>query len=87
MCPACDKYEELVAIVNAALDVERVLTTVGAGDAMVVCTLKDSVKLASIWPATARALWYVLQALEIESGEQALAEMISQLAPRIDHKN
>jgi tetraacyldisaccharide 4'-kinase len=66
----------------SVLDVERVLTTVRAGDAMVVCTLKDAVKLASIWPATARALWYVLQALEIESGGEALAEMISQLAPK-----
>jgi tetraacyldisaccharide 4'-kinase len=63
-------------------DVERVLATLPAGDAMVVCTLKDAVKLAPIWPATAPALWYVLQALEVESGGEALAEIISQLAPK-----
>ena len=66
----------------SARDIERVLTTVGAADTMLVCTLKDAVKLASMWPATAPALWYVLQALEIESGGDALAEMISRIAPK-----
>lgn len=60
-------------------DIERVLATSGARDALVVCTLKDAVKLASIWPASAPPLWYVLQALQIESGEEALSEMLSRI--------
>jgi len=65
----------------SALDVERILATVGASDAMVVCTLKDAVKLAPKWPATARPLWYVSQTLEVESGGEAIDQMISRLAP------
>lgn len=65
----------------SALDVERILATVGAGDAMVVCTLKDAVKLAPRWPATARPLWYVSQTLQVESGEDALDQIFSRLAP------
>jgi tetraacyldisaccharide 4'-kinase len=65
----------------AALDVEHILATVGASDAMVVCTLKDAVKLAPKWPATARPLWYVSQTLEVESGGEAIDQIISRLAP------
>jgi tetraacyldisaccharide 4'-kinase len=60
-------------------DVARVLATAGARDELIVCTLKDAVKLAPIWPASAPSLWYVLQALEIESGEKTLAEMLSRI--------
>ncbi|MFN2603520.1 MAG: tetraacyldisaccharide 4'-kinase [Gemmatimonadaceae bacterium] len=66
-------------------DIERVLATSGARDALVVCTLKDTVKLASIWPASAPSLWYVLQALDVESGEQALAEMLSRITQKPAH--
>jgi len=65
----------------SAVDIEHVLATVGAGDAMVVCTLKDAVKLAPKWPATARPLWYVSQTLQVESGEEALDQIFSRLAP------
>ena len=65
----------------SAADIERVLATVGASDSMVVCTLKDAVKLAPIWPATARSLWYVSQTLQVESGEDALDQILSRLAP------
>jgi len=60
-------------------DIERVLATVGARDTLIVCTLKDAVKLAPIWPATAPPLWYVSQSLEVESGEETLAEMLSRI--------
>lgn len=65
----------------SALDVEHILATVGASDAMLVCTLKDAVKLAPKWPATARPLWYVSQTLEVESGEDAIDQIFSRLAP------
>jgi tetraacyldisaccharide 4'-kinase len=65
----------------SAHDIEHVLATVGASDAMVVCTLKDAVKLAPRWPATARPLWYVSQTLEVESGADAIDRIISRLAP------
>lgn len=65
----------------SAVDIERILATVGAGDAMVVCTLKDAVKLAPRWPATAQPLWYVSQTLQVESGEEALDQIFSRLAP------
>jgi tetraacyldisaccharide 4'-kinase len=65
----------------SALDVERILATVGAGDAMVVCTLKDAVKLAPKWPATARPLWYVSQTLQVESGGEAIDQIFARLAP------
>jgi tetraacyldisaccharide 4'-kinase len=65
----------------SSLDVEHILTAVGASDAMVVCTLKDAVKLAPKWPATARPLWYVSQTLEVESGGEAIDQIISRLAP------
>lgn len=62
-------------------DIEHVLAASGARDALIVCTLKDAVKLAPIWPASAPSLWYVLQALEVESGEETLAEMLSRITP------
>ncbi len=63
----------------SARDVEEILAAVGARDALVVCTLKDAVKLAPIWPATAPSLWYVLQTLQVESGREELEKVLSQL--------
>lgn len=57
-------------------DVNRLAAT--APDALAVCTLKDAVKLAALWP-TSRALWYVSQRLEIEAG----AEHLDQLCARV----
>ncbi|HET9682627.1 MAG TPA: tetraacyldisaccharide 4'-kinase [Gemmatimonadaceae bacterium] len=39
---------------------------------MVVCTLKDAVKLAPLWPREGPGLWYVSQGVEVEYGETAL---------------
>jgi tetraacyldisaccharide 4'-kinase len=62
-------------------DIAGVLDNVRGADAFVVCTLKDAVKLGPIWPATAPALWYVSQALEVESGGNALEKLLSKLTP------
>jgi tetraacyldisaccharide 4'-kinase len=41
-----------------------------------VCTLKDYVKLAPLWPATASAFWYVSQRVAPESGESAVQQAL-----------
>jgi tetraacyldisaccharide 4'-kinase len=44
-----------------------------------ICTLKDAVKVWPSWPATAKPLWYVSQALVLESGAGALDELIGRV--------
>lgn len=50
-------------------------------DVVFVCTLKDAVKLGVLWPAAAPPLWYVSQALKVESGQEAIEELLTELAP------
>ncbi len=45
----------------------------------VVCTLKDAVKLESIWPAEAGSLWYVSQRLKVEYGQPHIDRMLGDL--------
>jgi tetraacyldisaccharide 4'-kinase len=52
-------------------DVARLVQAAAAADA-VVCTLKDAVKLAPLWPARAVSLWYVSQRAEVERGAHLL---------------
>jgi tetraacyldisaccharide 4'-kinase len=47
---------------------------------MVVCTLKDAVKLGPIWPADAPPLWYVSQSVQVESGGAIIDDLLSRLA-------
>jgi tetraacyldisaccharide 4'-kinase len=42
-----------------------------------VCTLKDAVKLASLWPREAPPLWYVSQQPEVESGRAEVDALIA----------
>lgn len=44
-------------------------------DGLVVCTLKDAVKLAGRWPASSR-LWYVSQQLVVEKGAEVLDRLL-----------
>jgi tetraacyldisaccharide 4'-kinase len=46
----------------------------------VVCTLKDAVKLESIWPAEAGSLWYVSQRLRVEDGQDQIDRLIDVLS-------
>ena len=48
----------------------------------VVCTLKDAVKLESLWPAEAGSLWYVSQRLRIEDGEEHIERLLEGLVPQ-----
>lgn len=49
----------------------------------VICTLKDAVKVWPGWPADAKPLWYVSQALVLESGAGALDELIGKVTAEI----
>jgi tetraacyldisaccharide 4'-kinase len=42
------------------------------GFAWAVCTLKDAVKLGSLWPRDVQAPWYVSQRVLVEAGAEAL---------------
>lgn len=44
-----------------------------------VCTLKDAVKLAGVWPAQAPPLWYLSQAVAIEVGGGVLSSLLDRL--------
>ena len=59
-------------------DVESILRNAKGCD-FVVCTLKDAVKLQSIWPRDGIPLWYVSQAVEFGSGTQILHNMLHSL--------
>lgn len=47
-----------------------------AGMQLVVCTLKDAVKLSSLWPREAPPLWYVSQLVVVERGEREIAGLL-----------
>ncbi len=46
---------------------------------LVICTLKDAVKLGPLWPRQAPALWYLSQAVEVERGASVLREALARL--------
>ncbi|GAC1414786.1 MAG: tetraacyldisaccharide 4'-kinase [Gemmatimonadaceae bacterium] len=50
----------------------------------VVCTLKDAVKLESLWPAEAGSLWYVSQRLRIEDGQEDIDRLLKGLLSPAD---
>jgi len=50
-----------------------------AGASMVVCTLKDAVKLGPLWPRAALSLWYVSQQFALESGQGTVDSLIALL--------
>jgi tetraacyldisaccharide 4'-kinase len=49
------------------------------GDGFAVCTLKDAVKLAPLWPRAGAALWYVSQHVAIERGREELDALLGSL--------
>ena len=65
-----------------ARDVERIVRSGERRDG-VICTLKDAVKLAPLWPRAGPTLWYVSQRAVVERGGAALdASLESILAAR-----
>ena len=57
-------------------DVARIVRAAAHAD-VVVCTLKDAVKLTPLWPRAALPLWYVSQRAEVERGEQLLSATLA----------
>ncbi|MFL5595704.1 MAG: tetraacyldisaccharide 4'-kinase [Gemmatimonadaceae bacterium] len=55
------------------------LATMATKSDFVVCTLKDAVKLESLWPAEAGSLWYVSQRLRIDDGQAHVDRLIEEL--------
>jgi tetraacyldisaccharide 4'-kinase len=55
----------------SASDVAGMLQDAGA-DGDVLCTLKDAVKLAPLWPRAGARLWYVSQTLVVDTGAEVL---------------
>ncbi|MGI8618370.1 MAG: tetraacyldisaccharide 4'-kinase [Gemmatimonadaceae bacterium] len=49
---------------------------------MAVCTLKDAVKLAPLWPADAPALWYVSQPVRVGWGAELFERLMDALLAR-----
>ena len=47
-----------------------------ARDAMIVCTLKDAVKLAPLWPRGGPGLWYLSQQVILERGRPEVERLI-----------
>ncbi|HUQ47787.1 MAG TPA: tetraacyldisaccharide 4'-kinase [Gemmatimonadaceae bacterium] len=61
-------------------DAERIAKRTNDYD-IVVCTLKDAVKLRSIWPAGGRSLWYVSQSLDVEKGAANIDNLLGRFRP------
>jgi tetraacyldisaccharide 4'-kinase len=55
----------------SASDARRI-AALAAGAEGVVCTLKDAVKLHSVWPREGAPLWYVSQSVVVDRGAEAL---------------
>lgn len=66
-------YRDHHAFVEA--DVQALVRAAESTDG-VVCTLKDAVKLAPLWPRAGPALWYVSQTAVIEWGHAVLDDAI-----------
>src|SRR5690606_8330440 len=59
-------------------DVTRI-TRLAADADVVVCSLKDAVKLAPMWPRGAPDVWYVTQTVTFERGGEHLQEIVDSL--------
>ena len=59
-------------------DAARIALESGGAE-LVVCTLKDAVKLAPHWPAEAARLWYVSQHVSVEQGLETLDGLLDGL--------
>jgi len=59
-----------------AADVDHIISQ-SKGNDLIVCTLKDAVKLKPLWPAGAPPLWYVSQSLDVERGLAAIDDILA----------
>lgn len=54
---------------------------------MVVCTLKDAVKLGARWPRQGPPVWYLSQAVNVERGAEALHGLLDSLGAVVPSKS
>jgi tetraacyldisaccharide 4'-kinase len=70
----------------SASDVLHILAT-AAGAQAVICTLKDAVKLAPLWPRAGLPLWYLSQSVVVAQGadslERAMQRVLAAREPSI----
>ncbi|MEO7368928.1 MAG: tetraacyldisaccharide 4'-kinase [Gemmatimonadaceae bacterium] len=59
-----------------AADVDEIIRQSWRSE-LIVCTLKDAVKLGPLWPAAAPPLWYVSQSLDVELGLDAIDDILA----------
>jgi tetraacyldisaccharide 4'-kinase len=59
-------------------DAEGLVSRAGDGT-VVVCTLKDAVKLAPLWPRAVAPLWYVSQRVVVQDGLELLESVFARL--------
>lgn len=57
-----------------------------AGVSTIICTLKDAVKLDSLWPRATFPLWYVSQRVAIDAGASAYLAAIQRLLDARQHE-
>ena len=50
--------------------------------AFVVCTLKDAVKLAPLWPRGGPSLWYLTQQVILERGRAEMERLLTDILRR-----
>jgi tetraacyldisaccharide 4'-kinase len=62
-----------------AADDAQQLSQAGKRAQLVVCTLKDAVKLAPMWPRGAPALWYLSQQVILERGRPEMERLIGEI--------
>jgi tetraacyldisaccharide 4'-kinase len=62
----------------SAADVASLVAAVPSSG-VVVCTLKDAVKLAPLWPRATVPLWYVSQTIVVQHGAEALAGAVQRI--------
>jgi tetraacyldisaccharide 4'-kinase len=62
----------------SAADVASLVAMVPSSG-VVVCTLKDAVKLAPLWPRATVPLWYVSQTIVVHHGAEALAGAVQRI--------
>lgn len=67
-------------------DIEDMLRAVKPSERF-VCTLKDAVKLAPVWPRAAPPLWYVSQTIEVRVGLDVLHNAFERVLAARPHPN
>ncbi len=58
------------------------LAATAQGKRRVVCTLKDAVKLAHVWPRQAAPLWYLSQRVTVETGGESWDRLVATFASK-----